>query len=117
MPDDTNMAIDGIRQGRGVGGASVKAYDARGSGSEKFELRSDGLERPAPTVALVERVWRGEISVEQYLRVRRADATRHLEDKLTPAMFGFVSEALRDQVAHDDPVTADLIRRATARSL
>jgi hypothetical protein len=55
---------------------------------------------------------RGDITLDQYLDSRVADAVQHLQGKLPAEQLEFVKQSLRDQLS-TDPVLTELVRRAT----
>src|ERR1041384_5359784 len=108
------MSVDGIGGGgRNVGGigrgdAPVAPDAAEGArGTDKAEHASTTA---APTS--LERLGRGEISLDQYLDGRVADAVRHLEGHVSGAQIEFVRSGLRESLA-SAPVLIELVRRAT----
>jgi hypothetical protein len=64
----------------------------------------------------LERLGRGEISLDEYLEVRVTEATEHLADKLSAEQLDFVKSTLRSQL-ETDPVLVELVRRATGKTV
>lgn len=106
------MSIDGI--GKPPGGppaatGGVGKVDApRG---EEFRVERPGVEGASGTESL-RRLEQGELTIDQYLDQRTADAVRHLEGRLSPEHIEFVRQSMREQLA-TDPVLVELVRRAT----
>ncbi len=113
------MSIDGIGRGGGppkIGGKSP-AVDA-GSG-EKFEVpaaRAGGSVEEAKGAELLGQVQSGEVSLDAYLDIRVGQAVHHLEGSLTAEQLQFIKGELRQQL-QEDPVLADLVRRATGKAV
>ena|SRR5438552_5468229 len=108
------MSVDGIGGGpRNVGGAGPLDGPAAPTAADGTTDvgRSAEAGRTAGAGAL-ERLGRGEISLDQYLDGRVADAVEHLEGRVPPAHIDFVRVALRESLA-SDPVLVELVRRAT----
>jgi len=107
------MSVDGIgRGGRNVGGvqnggAPVAPTAAEGSHDVG---RTEGARVSASSS--LERLGRGEISLDQYLDARVGDAVRHLEGRMSGTQMDVVRTALRESFA-SDPVLMELVRRAT----
>jgi hypothetical protein len=108
------MSVDGIGGGgRNVGGVGpldgpAAPNSAEGAGDVG---RAGEAERTSATGAL-ERLGRGEISLDQYLDGRVAEAVEHLHGRVSPSQLDFVRAALRESLA-SDPVLVELVRRAT----
>jgi hypothetical protein len=108
------MSVDGIGGGgRNVGGPGP--LDGAGAPNSIEGARDVGrageAERAAATGAL-ERLGRGEITLDQYLDGRVAEAIEHLQGRVPPGQIDFVRAALRESLA-SDPVLLELVRRAT----
>ena len=109
------MGIDGI--GKPPGAPPIEAPSgtsgAPGTGAT-FRVESAG---PASSVQSteLERLTRGEISLDDYLDARVTEAVQHLEDKLSSDQLAFVRQTLRDQLA-TDPVLVELVRQATGKT-
>ena len=73
---------------------------------------SEGAAAPIGGSDALSRLGRGELSLETYLDARVAEATSHLEGKISLEGLDFVRRSLRDQLA-TDPVLVALVRRAT----
>lgn len=107
------MSVDGIGSGgRNVGGVgrgeaplAPAPTEGAAAGHSIGPAASGG---PTP----LERLEKGEISFDQYLDGRVADAVRHLEGRASGAQIDFLRQALRESMAAD-PVLAELVRRAT----
>lgn len=107
------MSVDGIGSGGrnvgGVGGTGAPlAPNAAEGASAGRAVEAPAAGGPTP----LERLERGEISFDQYLDGRVADAVRHLEGRASGAQIDFVRNALRESLAAD-PVLVELVRRAT----
>jgi len=71
-------------------------------------------ETAAPVASDLGRLERGEIGLEQYLDTRVAEATRHLDGRVTAEQLAFVKETLRTEFT-SDPVLIELVRRTTGK--
>ena len=109
------MGIDGIdRPGSGLPAAAPAGVgeSAGAAAVEGFRVEPGArTEQVGPADAL-ERLGRGEITVDAYLDARVTQACAHLEGKLPAAELEFVQRTLRAQLA-TDPVLIELVRRAT----
>jgi hypothetical protein len=107
------MSVDGIGGGGknvgGVGSLDPAAMPKPAEGANEVG-RTGEAEGTAP--AALERLSRGEITLDQYLDGRVAEAVRHLDGRVPPAQIDFVRAALRESLA-SDPVVVELVRRAT----
>jgi hypothetical protein len=108
------MSVNGIGGGgRNVGGiGAADAALAPEATGESGGVGESGAAAHTAAPGALERLGRGEISVDQYLDVRVADAVQHLEGRVPAAQMDFIRSALRDSLAAD-PVVAELVRRAT----
>jgi hypothetical protein len=118
------MGIDGIGKppappSGGVGGpagtlgpsSTGKSFDVAPSDA------ASATSATAPTGSPeLERLGRGEISLDQYLQTRVDEATQHLSGKLSPEQLDYVKSTLRAQL-ESDPVLIELVRRATGKTL
>lgn len=79
-----------------------------------MERRADaGVAGVTPeSSGLLERLERGELSVEQYLDERVAEAVAPLESRLSPEQLEFVRSSLRAEL-ESDPVLIEMVQRAT----
>lgn len=70
--------------------------------------------RPAARVASesLQRLERGEISLEEYLDERTERALDHVRAKVNPEVLEMVRATLREQL-RTDPVLVELVRRTT----
>lgn len=115
------MGIDGIGGGGippgGIGGPGGPGgpKGPKGSGEAFSVGATDAPEQAGPSDAL-ERVQRGELSVDEYLDTRVAEATAHLQNRLPAEQLDFVKESLREQL-QTDPVLVELVKRATGASV
>ena len=92
----------------GIGGASGK--DAPRA-AEPFKVDASAPAAAGGKVsAALERLQRGELSLDQYLDGRVSDATSHLTGKLSPDQLEFVKQSLREQM-ETDPVLVELVQR------
>jgi hypothetical protein len=108
------MGIDGIGKPGSVPPAAVGATQQlpAASGAKEFAVESASSVEPAAGSDQLDQVGRGELSLEQYLDARVADATAHLEGRLAAEQLDFVRRSLRQQLS-TDPVLVELVRRAT----
>ncbi len=112
------MGIDGIGKpgglppGAGGVGGPTKTGAIKG---ESFRVdKAAGTEGVQATDPLGQ-LQRGDITLDQYLDSRVADAVQHLEGKLPPEHLDFVKQSLREQLG-SDPVLIELVRRTTGAS-
>ncbi|HEU4539000.1 MAG TPA: hypothetical protein VFS00_32995 [Polyangiaceae bacterium] len=109
------MSIDRIGKGAGIQGPQgPQGGGPSGAvgGKRAFEVEStQGAERAA-ALGPAERVRAGELSLEGYLDVRAAEATRHLEGKLGPSDLNEIRSLLKEQL-RSDPALRDLVKAAT----
>src|SRR5687767_6162090 len=110
------MGIDGIGKPPsppGVGGPSGVASGGASGGT----FRVDQTGGAAPTTSPeLDRLGRGEISLNEYLDAQVGDATQHLQGKLSPEQLDFVKSTLRAQL-ETDPVLIELVQRATGKTI
>ena len=109
------MGIDSIsKPGSGLPpGAAGEVGGASAVGkTEGFRTEESRPVEAAGGSEALEKLERGELSREEYLDVRVAEATAHLEGKLSADQLDFVKESLRTQLG-TDPVLVELVRRAT----
>jgi len=109
------MGIDGVGkpgapQGPvgGIGGPGA----AQGEG---FRVEEGDEASAANGSEALQKLERGELGLSEYLDVRVAEATRHLEGTLSPQQLEFVKESLREQLG-TDPVLIQLVQRTTGSS-
>ena len=109
------MGVDGIGSGGSRPLAGIErpeAVEAPGVGRVGDASRPAA---PAPVgSAALQRLERGEISVDAYVDQRVIEATQHLEGQLPATEIAFVRDALREQISLD-PVLAELVRRTTGQ--
>jgi hypothetical protein len=107
------MGIDGI--GKPGSGAPPGRIDPSAAAGESEAVgaaeRGAAVESAGGSEAL-ERLGRGELTLDAYLETHVAAATAHLEGRLSPEQLDFVRGSLREQLA-TDPVLVQLVRRAT----
>jgi hypothetical protein len=109
------MGIDGI--GKPPGGLPLGGPSgASGSPGTGASFRVEGA-APAPDVqsSELDKLTRGEITLDDYLDARVSEAVRHLEGKLGAEQLAFVRQTLRDELA-TDPVLVELVRQATGKT-
>jgi hypothetical protein len=106
------MGIDGIGKAPPVAppGSSTPA----GASPSGGDFRVGEAAAPASASDL-SRLERGEIGLEQYLEARVADATRHLDGRVSAEQLDFVKRTLREELS-SDPVLMELVRRATGKT-
>ena len=104
------MAIDGVGRGNVPGG--VPPVPSQGVGeTTDFQVGSADAIRSTVGSEALERLQRGELTVDQYLEAQVAAATAHLQSlpaERLEVVRGMLREALRS-----DPVLVELVRRAT----
>lgn len=107
------MSIDGI--GRPpvppAAGGPTQGASAPASGEGAFQVQKGSSVAPTAK-GLLERLERGELSVEQYLDSRVDEAIAPFQAHLSPEKLDFMKNALRAQL-ESDPVLIELVRRAT----
>lgn len=110
------MSIDGI--GRPPvppsGARPVDGAPAAGAGGETFQVQhktTTGAVEAASS-GLLERLERGELSVEQYLDARVDEAVAPFASRLPSEKLDFMRSSLRAEL-ENDPVLVELVRRAT----
>jgi hypothetical protein len=107
------MSIDGVgKPGTppvGVGSPGPTTGPERG---ETFAVPGGRGAESAAAVDALGRVGRGELGIDEYLNLRVAEATRHLDGKLPEEQLEFVRFTLREQL-NTDPVLVELVRRTT----
>jgi hypothetical protein len=108
------MGIDSI--GKSGSGLPPGTVGEVGSPSPAAKTEGFRAEESRPVEAAggseaLEKLERGELSREEYLDVRVAEATAHLEGRLSAEQLDFVRESLRIQLG-TDPVLVELVRRA-----
>jgi hypothetical protein len=107
------MGIDGIGKAPPIAppGGSESTGGVSGSGGD---FRVGEPTAAAPTSALA-RLERGEIRLEEYLDTRVAEATAHLNGRISAEQLEFVKQTLRVELS-SDPVLVELLRRATGKA-
>jgi hypothetical protein len=109
------MGIDGVgKPGAGFPPVSVGAVGG-GRGTEadgSFRVEPGASVEPAGGSDALDQLTRGELSLNEYLDLRVAEATLHLEGKLPTDQLEFVKDSLREQLG-TDPVLVELVRRST----
>lgn len=108
------MSIDGI--GRppvppGAGGPTEGA-SAPASGQATFKISESSQAAPS-ALGPLERLERGELSLDQYLDARVDEALAPFESKLPTEKLEFLRNALRAEL-ETDPVLSEYVRRASA---
>ena len=109
------MSIDGI--GRppvppGAGGPTEGA-SAPASGTTAFRVsESSALEGPS-ALGPLERLERGELSLDEYLDARVDEALAPFQSQLSSEKLEFMRSALRAEL-ETDPVLVEYVRRASA---
>ena len=107
------MSIDGIGKppGAGIGGIGGTSGKDAPRAAEPFKLDASAPATASGKVsAALERLQRGELTLDQYLDGRVSDATSHLAGKLSPDQLEFVKQSLREQM-QTDPVLVELVQR------
>ena len=110
------MGIDGI--GKPPGSPPLEGPSgAAGPAGSGATFRVEGADAPERAgTSELDKLARGEISLDQYLDARVSEAVQHLEDKLSANQLAFVRQTLRDQLA-TDPVLVELVREATGKTV
>ena len=112
------MGIDGIgKPGPGGLPANVPGAggpSAAGGPGEEFKVEKSARAAGVEGSDELGRLQRGELSLDDYLDSRSAEAVRHLEGKLPAEQLEFVQQTLREQLA-TDPVLVELVRRVTGK--
>lgn len=108
------MAIDGIGGGPGgIGGPKIGPAQSAGKSGAEFQL--DRADAAAPTgdvgSADVQRLERGELSLDEYLDARAEQAVAHLQG-MAPEQLEVIKAQLVEQLK-SDPAISGLVRRAT----
>jgi len=115
------MGIDGIGKppGASIGSVGGVAGTEAPRVGESFALDRGAASAPSAPAerisAALSGLQRGEISLDQYLVARVAEATSHLSGKLSPEQLDFVKQSLREQLS-SDPVLIELVQRTTGAS-
>jgi len=111
------MGIDGIGKPPsppgGVGGPSGAASGGSSGGTFRVDQTAGATPTTSPEL---ERLGRGEISLNEYLDAQVGDATQHLQGTLSPEQLDFVKSTLRAQL-ETDPVLIELVKRATGKTI
>ena len=110
------MGIDGIgRPGPGVGapGGVGGPGGPKRIGGEAFRIDAESTVERAGGSDALERVHRGELSVDQYLDGRVEEAVQHLVGKLPAEQLDFVRETLREALS-TDPMLVELVKRTVS---
>jgi hypothetical protein len=108
------MGIDGIgKPGSPLGPGAIGGSAGAGAPKEKFEVGEASATSSVQSSDLAA-LDRGEITLDQYLDARVAQAVEHLNGKLSSEQLEFVKSTLREQL-RTDPVLTDLVRQATGR--
>ena len=111
------MGIDGIgRPGPGglgaPGGVGGPGGPKRVSG-DTFRIDAEATVERAGGSDALERVHRGELSIDEYLDGRVDEAVQHLVGRLPAEQLDFVRQTLREQLS-SDPVLVELVRRTVS---
>jgi len=112
------MGIDGIGKPPGavIGGVGGVQGGEAPRPTEAFAVdRAAAAPAGARGSSALASLQRGELSLDQYLDSRVAEATSHLVGKLSPEQLDFVKQSLREQMA-TDPVLVELVHRTTGAS-
>jgi hypothetical protein len=111
------MSIDRIGKGGGppvgdIGKAGSTPASGVGAqqGADFKVARAEPVDAPAKTP--LDRLQSGEISVAQYLDIRVAEATSHLDKGVSAEHLSFIRSTLREQLA-SDPALVELVKSAT----
>jgi hypothetical protein len=111
------MSIDRIGKGGGppvgdvgkTGSTSATEIGAQ-KGADFKVAKAEAADAVAKSP--LDRLQSGEITVAQYLDIRVAEATSHLDKGMSAEHLSFIRSTLRDQLA-TDPVLVDLVQQAT----
>jgi hypothetical protein len=110
------MGIDGI--GKPPGAPPLEAPSgASGTPGTGATFRVEDASAPSSVqTSELDRLTRGEISLDDYLDARVSEAVQHLQGKLSSEQLSFVRQTLRDELA-TDPVLVELVRQATGKTV
>lgn len=85
-------------------------FDISGGAATSTERAGAAASTEATSPAA--RVRSGELTIDQYLEQRVAEATQHLEGKIPPAKLSEVQSMLRSQL-QTDPTLIEMVQAAT----
>jgi len=106
------MAIDGISKPSGLP-PPLSTQSSAVEPTARFTVERTAPSDKTAGADPLSRLQRGEITREQYLEARVEEAAAPFATRLDPEQFEFMKSVLRDKL-DADPVTLDLVRRATA---
>jgi hypothetical protein len=108
------MSIDGIGKPGSpkLPGADEVGARSSATGGERFEVGKPASLEAASGSDALQALGRGDISLDEYLDTRVAEAVAHLAGQLSPEQLEFVQQTLREQL-RTDPVLIELVRRTT----
>lgn len=109
------MGIDGVgKPGAGFPPVSVGSVGGAPGTEEGGTFRVDPGASVEPTAGseALDQLTRGELTLNEYVDLRVAEATVHLDGKLPTEQLEFVRDSLREQLG-TDPVLVELVRRST----
>lgn len=108
------MSIDGIGRPPVPPGASGPSGPAAPTGGPTTSFQVSASSEAAPNaLGPLERLERGELSVDEYLEARIDEALVPFQSKLSPEQLDFMRNALRAEL-ETDPVLVEYVRRASA---
>lgn len=113
------MGIDGIGKGgvpppaTGIDRTTSPSTAEVGSAPSEFKVGKAAASE-ATSVASLDQVRSGAISVSQYLDLKVNEATSHLAHRMSAEQFSFIRESLREQLS-SDPALVDLVKAATGQ--
>ena len=109
------MGIDGVGKPGAPQGPVGSIGGSGATQGEGFRVEEGDETSSATGSEALQQLERGELGLTEYLEVRVAEATRHLEGTLSPQQLEFVKESLKEQLA-TDPVLVQLVKRTTGAS-
>jgi hypothetical protein len=102
------MSIDGISGGGGAGGIGTPKAPPKAA-SREFEVEATPQSETTDELARLES---GELTIDEYVGARAAQATQHLQGYLSQEQLHTIRTELEEQMK-TDPVLARLVQRAT----
>ena len=107
------MGIDGIGKPSGAGPSTPVASQVAGGALREFAVDAAPNASPAEAAgsAVLARLQRGEIGIDEYLDAKVEEATVHL-GSLPEEQLDYIRVTLRSEL-RNDPVLVELVRRTT----
>jgi hypothetical protein len=82
-------------------------------GGETFQVDGEATVERAGGSDALERVHRGELSIDEYLDYRVDQAVQHLVGRLPAEQLDFVRQTLKEELG-SDPMLVELVKRAVS---